>query len=690
MKLLSLRLCNFRQFYGQTPEIVLTSGDRRKITVIHGNNGAGKTGLLNAFTWVLYEKFTAAFASEDQLVNKRAIAEAKVGAKIECWAEVVFEHGGTQYQAKRVCRAYKQKDDVEQGKSELRLLAKNETGRWLPTSYQPEDVIGRILPESLHRYFFFDGERIEQIVRSNKKAEIAEATKILLGVEVLNRSVKHLGEARKSLEKELGQIGDPETQKLLKQKEKLEQERDRLLERQDEIERELGYQDEIKQISSQRLRELAGVEQLQQRQDDLEAQEKLTREKLRQSRANLRQAVSSRGYMVLLGDATAQFRSLVDELRQRGELPADIKQQFVQDLLIRNRCICGTELSEGSEPHHHVQAYLDKAGLADVEETVIRMGAQVDAIDRQVPEFWQEVDQEQANINQFKLSLSHVEEALESIREKLRQSPSEDIRKLQSRLDEVEQKIRELTLEQGANQQQIKDWETQMEGLGRQIEKHRMSETRQEQVQRRITAAEDAIARLKQVQEGLGQLFRLQLEKRVQEIFGQISFTPYVPRLNEKYELTLEETMAGQPASVAASTGENQILSLSFIGAIIDRIREWSKGKSGILMPDSSTFPIVMDSPFGSLDEIYRRQVARAIPVLANQLVVLVTKTQWRGEVAEEMADSVGHQYVLTYNSPKPDCQVDEIELGGTTYPLVQQSPDEYEYSEIREVRYEK
>jgi len=686
MKLLSLRLFNFRQFYGQTPEIVLASGDRRKITVIHGNNGAGKTGLLNAFTWVLYEKFTAAFASEEQLVNKRAIAEAEVGATIECWAEVVFEHGGTQYQAKRVCRAYKQKDGVEQSKSELRLLAKNEMGRWLPTNYQPEDVIGRILPESLHRYFFFDGERIEQIVRSNKKAEIAEATKILLGVEVLNRSVKHLGEARKSLEKELGQIGDPETQKLLKHKEKLEQDCDRFLERQEEIERELGYQDEIKQTNGQRLRELAGVEQLQQRLDDLEAQEKLTREKLRQSRANLRQAVSSRGYMVLLGDATAQFRNLVDGLRQRGELPADIKQQFVQDLLTSNRCICGTELSEGSEPHRHVTAYLDKAGMADVEETVIRMGAQVDAIDRQVPEFWQEVDQEQANINQFKMSLSHVEETLESLREKLRQSPSEDIRKLQSRMDEVEQKIRELTLEQGANQQQIKEWETQMGELGRQIEKHRMSESRQGQVQRRIAATEDAIARLKQVQEGLGQLFRVQLEKRVQEIFSQISFTPYVPKLNEKYELTLEETMAGQPASVAASTGENQILSLSFIGAIIDRIREWSKGKSGILMPDSSTFPIVMDSPFGSLDEIYRRQVARAIPVLANQLVVLVTKTQWRGEVAEEMADCVGHQYVLTYNSPKPDCQVDAIALEGKQYPLVRFSPNEFEYTEIIEV----
>ncbi len=72
----------------------------------------------------------------------------------------------------------------------------------------------------------------------------------------------------------------------------------------------MGYQDKIKHTNGQRLRELAGVEQLQQRLDDLEAQEKLTREKLRQSRANLRQAVSSWGYMVLLGDATVQSANL--------------------------------------------------------------------------------------------------------------------------------------------------------------------------------------------------------------------------------------------------------------------------------------------------------------------------------------------------------------------------------------------
>jgi len=41
MKLMSIKLCNFRQFYGKTPEIVLACGERNT-TIIHGNNGAGK------------------------------------------------------------------------------------------------------------------------------------------------------------------------------------------------------------------------------------------------------------------------------------------------------------------------------------------------------------------------------------------------------------------------------------------------------------------------------------------------------------------------------------------------------------------------------------------------------------------------------------------------------------------------
>ena len=147
---------------------------------------------------------------------------------------------------------------------------------------------------------------------------------------------------------------------------------------------------------------------------------------------------------------------------------------------------------------------------------------------------------------------------------------------------------------------------------------------RQVLCQRRIAATQDAIERLNEVRLRLEKQFRVSLEKRVQELFSEISFTPYIPQLNEKYELTLVENTGGKNALVAASTGENQILSLAFIGSIIDQVREWSK-KNTLMGPDSSTFPIVMDSPFGSLDEIYRRQIAKTIPRLANQLIVKAT-----------------------------------------------------------------
>ncbi len=684
MKLMSIRLYNFRQFYGKTPEIILSSGERNT-TIIHGNNGAGKTTLLNAFTWVLYEKFTAAFASEDNLVNKRAITETNYKDSVECWVEVGFEHDNKRYQAKRLCRAYKTEAGVEQGKSELYLQIAGDDGRWVLPPQHPEDIIGRILPVSLHQYFFFDGERIEQIVRSDKKTEIADATRTLLGVEVLNRSIKHLGEAKKSLEAELAVIGDFETRKLLKEQSKLEQESSNLLNRLLEIDKELENQDELKKTLGNRLLELSGAKDLQQLRDELEGKEKLIREQLKQAKDTLKRAISTRGYTVLLGEVTAEFRGIVAQLREKGELPVGIKKQFVGDLLNEGRCICGTQLIAGTHAHHEVTGWMDKAGIADVEETAIRMGAQVDELNKQVPEFWEEVDRQQANIARWRTELSGIETQLDDIRKKLRTFPSEDIQQLQKRFDETEAKIKEITLEKGANQQKIERLKLDIDAKVKQIAKYKLNEAKQILAQRRIAATQEAVERLKEAKNRLDAQFRSSLEQRVQEIFSQVSFTPYIPKLSDKYELTLIENTAGYEATVAASTGENQILSLSFIGGIIGRVREWIQ-ENALLAPDSSTFPVVMDSPFGSLDEIYRRQIAKTLPQLANQLVILVTKTQWRGEVEQEMIKHMGKEYVLAYNSPKLDCEKDSIELGGVCYPLVKPSPNEFEYTEIVEV----
>lgn len=690
MKLTSIKLCNFRSFYGKTPEIAIASGEQRNTTVIHGNNGAGKTSLLNAFTWVLYEKFSAAFAATEQLVNKRAIAEAQKGQPVECWVEVGWEHENTRYRAKRSCRVYKNDFDLEAGKTQLSIQFAGDDGQWRFPLQQAEEIVNQILPASLHQYFFFDGERIEEIVRSDKKAEVAEATKVFLGIEVINRAINHLSEAKKTLEAELKTIGNAETKELLQQQQKLEQEIENLTKRQKEIHQELEYQQTFKKETSKRLQELSAAKEREDRRQKLEQQKTDNREELKKTRDALKKIISKQGYTVLLSETTAKFREIVNDLKQKGELTAGISQEFINELLKSGRCICGAELHEGNHPHYQVKTWLDKTGSSATQETAFRMSAQVDEIDKQAASFWEEVDREQARINQLRQTISQIETELDSIQELLRKDPNEEISSLQKRLDEIEAKIDEINREQGANQQEISHLQADIDLLIKQLAKQKLNEDKQILTQRRINATQDAIERLTEVRNRQEKQFRLQLEKRVQEIFAKISFTPYIPKISEKYDLILVENTAGIEAPVAASTGENQILSLSFIASIIDKVREWSEKRKMMTVPDSSTFPMVMDSPFGSLDEVSRRHIANIIPQLANQLIVLVTKTQWRGEVEEEITKRIGREYVLIYYSSKPDCEQDYIELGGETYPLVRQSPNEFEYTEIIEIQRER
>ena len=688
MKLTSIKLCNFRSFYGKTCEITLAGSNSNNTTIIYGNNGAGKTSLLNAFTWVLYEKFSAAFASIDQLVNKRAIAEAKVGQSVECWVELAWEHDSKRYRVKRQFRVYKRQNDIDVGKTELYMQVAGDDGRWYLPPQLPEEIIGQILPASLHQYFFFDGERIEEIVRSDKKAEIAEATKIFLGVEVINRSIRHLQEAKKSLENELRLIADSEIKKLLKQQGKIELEIERINKRSREILQELEYQNTFKKDTTKRLRELNAAKDLQERRQELEKQKASHQDDLRQTKETIKKSISARGYTVLLSEKTIKFREIIENLKQKGKLTTGISREFIQDLLDSGSCICGKNLAGKNSAREHVETWLEKAGSSEVEETAIRISAQVDEIDKQATVFWEEIDKQQVRTNQLRQTIAEIEAELDNIEERLRKDPSEEIRSLQKRLDKIEEKITELTLEKGADGQKVVNLKTELEGLNKQIAKQKLNESKQILAQRRISATQDAVDRLTQVKVLQEQQFRLQLEKRVQEIFSKISFTPYIPTISEKYELTLVENTSGFAMPVAASTGENQILSLSFISSIIDRVRDWSQKKM-LMVTDSSTFPIVMDSPFGSLDEIYRKHIAKIIPELANQLVVLVTKTQWRGEVEDEMSHRIGREYVLIYYSSKPDCEQDSIELGGERYPLVKQSPNEFEYSQIVEVERE-
>ena len=682
MKLNYLQLCNFRQFYGKTPQLKFASG-AKNTTVIYGNNGAGKTSILNAFTWVLYEKFTAAFASPKLLVNQRALAESEPDRGVECWVELQFERDRKIYQLKRKCYAQRNaQHQVSYGQTSLFMLVAGDDGRWYPPLESPEDIINRILPASLHQYFFFDGERIDGFFRQNQNSHIAEDTKELLGVKVLDRGIEHLKRAKRTLQEELEALGDIQTKQLLREQIDLEQDLEEIEQSIAKTTREVEKLEQHKANLSRQLLEISGADEIQKLKLKLVQQQKSIKQKLIEQKKFLKQLISQDSHLILLPEISDRFVELLEKLRSQGQLFSGLKQDFIQQLLNRQSCLCGEPLIPETETYRQVQSWLKKAELRNVEESAIRLETQLSTIRSESTNFWQQLDRTQAEIKQQYLELNRLEAEIERTNRQLKNYPNRSSQQLQQNIEVVEDRLKSLILELGESQQQQSDRHTQLERLNHKVAQHQLTQSKQQLAQKRIAVAEEAIARLKEVRIRLEQKFRLALEQKVQEIFSFISFTPYIPQLSSDYKLSLIEETSGIETPVAASTGENQILSLSFIGGIIDRVKQWSEVNT-LVGYDSSTFPIVMDSPFGSLDQIYRRQVAKAIPQLANQLIVLVTKTQWQGEVEQETKSSIGAEYVLAYYSPKENCNSDYITLEQQNYHLVKPSLNNFEYSQI-------
>lgn len=96
MKLDKIELHNFRSFYGNQI-LEFSEYEELKVTLIHAQNGVGKTNLLNAVLWTFYGITTGKFEKNDMLMNEAA----KNKGHNECHVKVTFNHENQKYIALR-------------------------------------------------------------------------------------------------------------------------------------------------------------------------------------------------------------------------------------------------------------------------------------------------------------------------------------------------------------------------------------------------------------------------------------------------------------------------------------------------------------------------------------------------------------------------------------------------------------
>ncbi len=692
MILRSLIVENFRQLYGRQ-RLTFSTDSKKNVTLIYGSNGAGKTALLNAFTWGLYGKTTPALEDPDNLINERAWSEAKPGQSVTARVTIEFEDDGKTYTVERAKTARKLENGhatvTKQGEPTLHVVDASGESDELAN---PEGAVNQILPDRLHRFFFFDGERdIERLVKPDAFAEIEDSIKTILGLEIIERSIGDLNGGRKELNKDLSAVGTAEDKQLTERIKNLEDQIETEKEELAQIKRNLAHLDQELDDVNDALAKDEEVRELQERRQEFEEAQAGCSLRITNAKQALARAIDQNGFLAFTNGLATGTLEMFDDRRARGEIPADIKLQFVQDLLEQQRCICGTPLAEGSPEHALVEGWLEKAGDAAVDESWVRVSAQAKHLFQRRDDMYaylHETAQELADAEREHL---RYEEKLSEIDDSIKGSDSDEGRRLEERRNALKEQIEDEKKKRMRHEISIEEHENELGVAEKDLEKAKEQNEKADVARRRVTVARAAEEIFQRILKLRTEEVRSELDARVKQVYERISYKPYSPSLSSDFRLRLSKTVGGEELNVAKSTGESQILSFSFVGAVAERARQrydetrqdGHQANAGLLSFQGGIFPIVLDAPFGTLDARYQTQVARALPQLAPQVIVFVSKEQGFNAVRDELWPVAGkHAVIVAHTNKRGSEETIDLPQGKKPYIVVDDGDDWSEVSE--------
>lgn len=647
MKLKSIAIVNFRQFWKEV-KISFSCDELKNVTVIHGANGAGKTSLLNAFKWCFYGK-TDFDTNTENILNESAIQAAKTGDNINLSVVVVFEEQGCIYEVKRTAKYLKKQfmDAENLNLEQFTIFKTCLNGETIPVKAANSEI-NRVLPETLQPYFFFNGERIEKLAGVNESAQIKEAIKRLMGLKQVERAQRHLKKVSKLFRAEAAkQLGadsqvlaerinslesqlDEKTQLDLKEKEALK----KVVEAIASIDKRLESHKDVKKLQNDRMLLNAQNEEI-----EIEIEKNFVE----------RKSLLDRNRAVLLARPIVQkCEHLVEENRKKGILPYKVRAPFIDDLITNGICICGRHVDDLSRKA--LEDAKKKAGNDDLDSAYTSVAFFIKGFDN-LYKLYQENALTITTRNESLIVKKEANKsAISEISASIKGSEDSKIAELEARRAELDDErvehkanLKLLALEIPNIQQELNVQKRAWDKLQEKQQKHNLTQNRLESTER-----------VYQALDLLNQFFtdkvRDDLSTKVGETFNRIIRKNMTAYIDNEFRLRVEKNSAnGSFDAVEQSTGEKQVTSLSFISSIISLAKE--KHSNGGAFFKGGLYPLVMDSPFGALDDDYRLKVAENISELADQVIIFVSNSQWNGNVKKACEHKVGSYYRLVHYS---------------------------------------
>ncbi|NOK71052.1 MAG: hypothetical protein GFH25_541272n43 [Chloroflexi bacterium AL-N10] len=517
---------NFRQYFGRH-RINFARDTQHRVTVIHGVNGAGKTSLFLAINWCLYGKSVDNVTIVDnvgELMSKEALSRVAPNDRLMASVELSFFHGGDRYIARRVLRASKQTDgNLLLDNGDYFTLMRTRPDGQAESIPNPIGTINAILPSNVRTYFLFDGEKIDNFAKPESAKEVKDAIYLVLKLEILDRARRHLESAAQDYRRELKKVSSGELRTFIEREEQAIEEQRRDASRKGDLLKEIeSARSKIVEID-QHLRETQNARALQEQRDAIEQELRQLRSEQESIISQIRDLATS-GYFAIAQPAVDEALRILDEKRERGEIPSNIRQQFVQDLLAQMRCICGRAITDDSPEHQHLLALIKKGLPGSLENDVLDTSAALRPFGERVERRRSDLHTMMQHRTGLVDAINRLEAELSDIRRQLQGSPIEEISRLEKQREDFLADIDSANLEIGAIDERGRKLAKELAQLRKDIEKARTKEKRERLLSTKLSLAQHSVEAIEHIYQTFADDMRLRIEAKTKEIFKQLTW----------------------------------------------------------------------------------------------------------------------------------------------------------------------
>ena len=644
-------------------ELIFSTDEEKNVTVVLGDNTFGKTTLAQAFRWALYENLNDTSYTKRKdivLLNNEVAAEMRGSQVREVYVEIVVENDDEEVKFIRKAsfnRKSGNPNDIsvkQLGSTQLTMQIKKD-GVWgevinnLGSNVDSkkykigcvQEAIDNMLPQNLSNYFFFDGERWNDL--KSKTSDIKNSVDTILGVSGLVEMMNHLKDNRKNVIKEFrdklkGTSGEYERLQIeiVKLEDSIAENEKKIADTQAAIE----TTERIVESTQKTLNDNRKVEEDQKELKRLESDiEKYEKFKADYYADIVKQLSNSAKFFA--ATFLPEFEELLERVDIEGKDIPGVTVDTLEYLLEIGECLCGTKLTKDSEAYE-VMMKLKKqvppemlgGAAGNLKTTLEAWLSETNELRETVSQKADDFDAAQGIIDDRIREKESIEKTID------RKTNLGPVRQQNKQAKERQAELRTQKANYELRLKQAKENKAEKES---QLDAVAIHDKQNAQVYRCLAYVEAMYDKAATLADQRKNTIITDLNEIIGENFQRM-FNDHekYAKLGSDYKIHVYYRQVGEMTNYEEenlSNGETIAINFVFIVSILElakRYRELEKDNEEYGMENAILgLPLVLDGPFSALSNDNTSLVASRLPQFAEQVIIFMLDKDWEASGLE-------------------------------------------------------